>query len=669
MKKLVLPLTLAFSMLITGCGLNSSKSENSSKVSKSSDKTFIMLKNRIEEEKSVSDLYVKYYGTDEQKLTTGISNYPDMKYISGDKSVLVLDNESNLYEYTKDGNKNKVASDVLSDDLEYGSSFSISKTNNTIAYLTNDYSLYAIYEGKDKVKVASNVSYYQVSSDGKIIYYIDYDGALYSFDSSEQKEKIKSEVSTVSVFNNGLDILFTTHSQELYRNILGSSEPVKIDDGSIDYDSIRFKNGDITYINEYDWDTGKGELFLYNSKNEKIKIASDVTQYIKINNDFYYINSENNFYKKNVKDDKSEKLASDVTYIYNVDGTIYYLNNDNDLYKSGKEAKKIGSGIENTYDVKVVNGNDILFKNKDGEIYLNSEKIISEAKKYTIDAQTLAYVNENNEVHIYDMKNKKDEVVFENAKSYSTIYYCGKFLFENTLTPEDLQGSWKYEDNYGGYALYNFKGSNKIEVYTEAGLEETYTYKVTSSTLNHLTLLTTPDSTYISVSKLDDKTIKVNLYSSELTLVKVDGNSIDNTKNNESNSESKNKDVEIANESSATSEDVKKEIAEFIEDYEYAYIDAVNAGDVYLVSDYLVYNGKLYNEHSKYIPSYYERGISETLHSIEVTKIEKINDREYRVTVNERIGIIKSGSEEIKEFDNTYVVLNNDGNFKIREML
>ncbi|MGL5692546.1 MAG: hypothetical protein ACRCXA_00590, partial [Peptostreptococcaceae bacterium] len=189
MKKIILSTGLALSMLLTGCGSNSSTSEKPNKVSTPSDKTFIMLKNRTEGEETVSDLYAKYYGSDEQKLVTGVSRYPDMKYINGSQSLLVLDGENNLYKHTKDGEKNKIGSDILAEGLEYTDAFEISEVNNTVAYLTSDYSLYAVFEGKDKVKVASGVGYYKISEDGKYIYYLDNEGSLYSFDSTEEKEK------------------------------------------------------------------------------------------------------------------------------------------------------------------------------------------------------------------------------------------------------------------------------------------------------------------------------------------------------------------------------------------------------------------------------------------------------------------------------------------------
>ena len=49
--------------------------------------------------------------------------------------------------------------------------------------------------------------------------------------------------------------------------------------------------------------------------------------------------------------------------------------------------------------------------------------------------------------------------------------------------------------------------------------------------------------------------------------------------------------------------------------------------------------------------------------------MEKINDREYRVKVYEKIGIIKEGDENVKEFNSTYVIEFDGTEWLIREMI
>ena len=113
-----------------------------------------------------------------------------------------------------------------------------------------------------------------------------------------------------------------------------------------------------------------------------------------------------------------------------------------------------------------------------------------------------------------------------------------------------------------------------------------------------------------------------------------------------------------------------EKLESFIENYLHSYVDAVNKGDFSLVKKYLVKDAKLYKEQSHFVLDYYKRGISETLHKLDIIgEIDKVNDKEYRVKTYEQIGIITNDKEEIKDFYNTYVLIKDGDSILIREML
>lgn len=668
-----IPLILV--MLLTGCAKDSNVQV------KGEDNTFIMLKSTGTEESDVSDIYVKYEGKDEEKVASDIPRYNKIEYLEGEKSIIIQDEDNNLNKYPSEGDKEKIGSDIISGESSY-MSYEVSGNNKTIAYLTDDESLYVKYPDKDKEKVASNVYYYDIDNFGDYIYYKNSENELYSYNNKAEKNKIAVDVDTLKISDDGQNVIFIDVDGSLYIKNINSDEKVKIDSGDIEISSVNFHSDDsITYLNDYNYENSKGELYIYTPKEDsKTKIASDVTSYERKENKFYYITADETLYEKSIDEQKSSMILSDVQYMRLVKDRIVYVNNDEEIYtKDGsKEPTKIGTNIMGIGMLNIINEKEVVYLTKDNELFIGKDKIASEVVNYVNNSKIIAYVTKDKEVHSYNLKNKKDNVEISNAKNYSEIYLEDKLLFSNSLEPYELTGFWSVGSSTYDNFILEFSGSSKLIFYTLEGEKYTINYNVDSSSEDYLFMTGKGEyeDSQITINRVDDKNINITIDDNnentalgeiDVVAIKISKQQVNDFLSKKT--ESTTNDVDLTEDIAQETGDAQSLIKELIKNYEYDYVRAVNSGDFSIVSPYLIYNGKLYNDHLENIYNYYERGISETLYEAKVQGMEKINDREYRVKVYEKIGIIKEGDENVKEFNSTYVIEFDGTEWLIREMI
>ncbi len=485
-------------------------------------------------------------------------------------------------------------------------------------------------------------------------------------------EKIASDVYSFKISNNGEIVVFLNNEDNLYVKNINSEDKEKINSGTVEISSVKiYEDGIVTFLSDFDYEDYKGELYIYNGI-DKNKVASDVIQYIKRDNKFYFINEGGTLYEKSLGDEKSNKLLSDVEYMKSIKDGIVYINKDGNIYskQDNKEAIKIGKNIMSKELLNIANDEEIIYLTENNDLFVGESKIAQEVINYVYNSEIIAYVTKNKEVHSYNLKEKIDIVEISNAKDYSYIYLEDKLIFSNLLEPYELVGFWEVTPEIGeGNYIVEFIGNNKKIEYYPNGEKYTTTYKVEYSSENTMSI-TTKEESYITINKKDDNNITLSFDGMTDSATKVSKTDADKVINNISKENEENEDNEEVTESiNKESYNVEEEIKTLIQEYEYDYVEAVNVGDPSLVYKHLVYNGKLYNEHSTNIYNFFEKGISETLYEAKVENIEKINDKEYRVKVYEKYGIIKEGSETVKEFNSTYIVVKDEDKFLIREML
>ncbi|EQF24161.1 YARHG domain protein [Clostridioides difficile CD160] len=565
MSKKWLFMVLGLVLICTGCTKNNSKSSQNK-----GDNSLILLKSDEDNSDGMTDVYIKTQGKDEEKIASDIPIDTKRDYISGEQSILIQDKENNLYKYNLKKEKEKLASDLISGELN---SYEFIPSSKTMAYISSENSLYVKYDGKDKEKVANDVVLYKVSQDGKYIYYVNTDEELYLYKENEDKEKISTDIKSFDIINNKGDVIFINNDDNLYLKNLDKNDKVKISSDVSNLWGVKSNDEDIMYISEYNYKDLKGELYLYKNGTSE-KIASDIRSYRYRDNKFYFINSDDELYEKEVGKDESKKIKSDIDYISLIKDGIVFRNSDGDIYvkKNNKEEEKIGNDMKENSNLSIINDDKLLYIKSSGELFLDKDKIASDVIGYSFNSENIVYSTQNKEIHFYNMKTKKDKVEMSNIQKYSEIYLENELIYSKNLEPKDLIGFWKADE----YNIFEFEEPDKIKLYSKNQEESNYTikYEVESSDSNSMVLKSKDNSSNekLSVTRYNSNEISLEADNVSGTLNKISKEeadkfikSINNGTNDESDKE-KNDTKNSKNNSSSNSNSKNREVS-YDDDY------------------------------------------------------------------------------------------------------
>ncbi|MER0282759.1 YARHG domain-containing protein [Clostridioides difficile] len=565
MSKKWLFMVLSLVLICTGCTKNNSKNSQDKR-----DNSLILLKRDEDNSDGMTDVYIKTQGKDEEKIASDIPIDTKKDYINGEQSILIQDKENNLYKYNLKKEKEKLASDLISSELN---SYEFIPSSKTMAYISSENSLYVKYNGKDKEKIANDVVLYKISQDGKYIYYVNTDEELYLYKENGDKEKISTDIKNFDIINNKGDVIFINNDDNLYLKSLDKNDKVKISSDVSNLWGVKSDDEDIMYISEYNYKDLKGELYLYkNGKSEKI--ASDVRSYRYRNNKFYFINSDDELYEKEVGKDESKKIKSDIDYISLINDGIVFINSDGDIYikKDNKEEEKIGNDMKENSNLSIINNDKLLYIKSSGELFLDKEKIASDVIGYSFNSENIVYSSKNKEVHFYNMKTKKDKVEMSNIQKYSEIYLENELIYSKNLEPKDLSGFWKADE----YNIFEFEEPDKIKLYTKNQEEGNYTikYKVESSDSNSMVLKSKDSSSNkkLSVTRYNSNEISLEADKVSGTLNKISKEEADkfiksiNNKTSDESDKEKNNTKNSKSDSNSDSNSKSKEVS-YDDDY------------------------------------------------------------------------------------------------------
>ncbi|MCC0733457.1 YARHG domain-containing protein [Clostridioides sp. ZZV14-6009] len=473
-------IVLSLALICTGCSSkNGSKGKQADR-----DNSLILLKNDENNSDDMTDVYIKTEGKDEEKIASDVPTYTKKDYINGEQSILIQDKENNLYKYNLKKEKEKIASDLSSDEIN---SYEFMPSSNTIAYISSEKYLYVKYEGKDKEKIANDVVLYRMSTDGKFIYYMNTDEELYLYKEDGNKEKISTDIQSFDIVNNKGDVIFINNDDNLYLKSTDKNDKVKISSDVSNLWGVKSNDEEIMYISEYNYKDLKGELYLYKN-NVSEKIASDIRSYKYRDNKFYFINSDDELYEKEIGKEESNKIKSDINYVSFIKDGIVFTNSDGDIYikKNNKEDEKIGNDMKENSNVFIINDEELLYIKSSGELFLDKDKIASDVIGYSFNSENIAYSTKNKEIHFYNLKTKKDNIEINNVGKYSEVYLGNKLIYSKNLEPKDLNGFWKADE----YNIFEFEEPNKIKLYSKSEEESNYTvkYEEESSDSNSIVL-------------------------------------------------------------------------------------------------------------------------------------------------------------------------------------
>lgn len=145
---------------------------------------------------------------------------------------------------------------------------------------------------------------------------------------------------------------YLTLDKTLYMRDFTNGDNIKLTSGDIYYDVRITSEGElITYLNEFNYEKYKGELYYIKNNRELKKVASDVTEYQVFDNGekIYYLNEDSNLMAYDILKDEKRNLSTGVSsFFVSTDGDkILFKTSENSTYLiSSKEEKlKLGDDL------------------------------------------------------------------------------------------------------------------------------------------------------------------------------------------------------------------------------------------------------------------------------------------------------------------------------------
>lgn len=474
--------------LISGCSSANMKEQDKKEVVKKD--MFFMYDKNTQDVNTLSD------SGEKQKIASDIQN---IMYCDEMGKYILLDKDNGLYLLDSDGNKDKVASDVVFDKIQANDS-------SRIYYMTTDYNLYMKEKDSDKEKIASNVKDYYAPDKNSIIY-IDNDNSLHVKKEDSEKYKISSSVKDFRISSTEDGYCAYVTDDSLYLKDIDNDDKEKVTDKNSGSPFEFIGNDTIAYYEDFNSETGKGELFIKKYGDDKQKIASDVVSMKPAEGGIFYINSDKAMYYKKYGEDNKEKLLDDAeNIITSSDGSIFACDKDKNVYKINKDNQKEKLVVDEvSYKPSK---NNLVILDKDKNLYLGSTKIGSDVTAYCVNENDVAYLNSSNEIYL-SKNGQEAEKVISDAKEYEKIVFNNDTLFVNKLTPEDLKGYFKGENPNTKEAVYfNFMDNQKISMFGFDQYESTVSYTVENTSGDKITINSEGEKIEITNISSDSITLK-----------------------------------------------------------------------------------------------------------------------------------------------------------------
>jgi hypothetical protein len=611
---------------ISGCSSSDSATLKDKKPDKVHHNFLLFKEDHVNEDgESIGDLYIQSLDSEREKIASDVvqSSYV---YVNSKDKVLFLDEESNLYEFKVGKDKVKLADEVYYFDGQY--------SEDIVTYLNNDSDLYLIKDGEEE-KIASEVNQKEIVGDD--IYYSDYDGnfSVYNME-SRQESSIADDVTYFQLLNKDGDTVYLNDDSMLYYKKAGE-ESVKVSGEEIDPSFIQFADKNVMYL---DYDGALYASQISSNEVETKRIASDISYFTFQDGTFYYVNNSGNLYKKSTKDDSATKLASDVVDYRLIDGTMYFTNEDATLYKltSKEEKEKIATDV---YFYDESNG-DIVYVNADNELFVNKTKVASGIQEYAYYYGNLAY--STNDEKLYLMEGLKDpKVAIKDLGDYSTASYQNQIVFNNTLDFEDISGFWRIDNDEESLFVEIKKDGTMVNYFDDSTLEMTIDYA------GYQSMDVSVEGEYMTFTRIDNKSMMVHDDYDEYTM----------TKSSKEEADEYVKDVLY--------EQDADEISTLIADYLTAFSNAVYYGETYELGYYIDEDSEFYQQQADYVMKQYDNSIEVEVLDYQINDIKSIDKDTYEAVVDEQYSIrdLEEDTEDTVNQTSIYTLKRMDGYFYI----
>jgi hypothetical protein len=394
------------------------------------------------------DLYYLVLGGDKDKIASDINQYSYSLTKNGQITTF-LDLESSLYRKSADlAGKEKIASNVTK--------FLTSSDGNITILEDKDGSVYikkATLPDKEKITSQGLVQPF-FSDDNLTLAYLDefrdstLKGELILLKEGYEKVKIASDVTSFQIPVTSYYIYFLNEDKNLYmKEIRDAQQNTKAKKSSKDKDQTT-------------------ALMIFNPA-EKVKLDDEVTGF-KVAPDgssIIYADSDENLFLKRLGEQKV-KIGSNVDSYYLYNDTVLFLDKEMVLFTIDltldPETKKAGEKTNNPD----------LASDQSPSPVKEKVKLAEKVEVYSAD-QSLTYLTyklSSGEVFTRTNKQQPPVKVIDNADEYNTVYFLDYLLYEKLVTINSLVGYWKYSDKETEEFMYfQFTKDHQMIGYDEQG--------------------------------------------------------------------------------------------------------------------------------------------------------------------------------------------------------
>lgn len=311
------------------------------------------------------DMYLISDSGDEYKISPNVISSEVKTNSKGELLFLTKDNE--LYKYIDKNEIGKLASDV--------SKFSIS--GSSILVIDNENNLFVMESEKGKIKIASDVGEFKINSKGNSLLY-ESDGSLYweNIEKGKKEKLVESNNKAPFDFVGDKALVYmkdyneNVQAGQLFYKKVGKDEKI------IDSDVIKINvisNG-VYYVK-----SDEKLYFTEYKKNNNMKVLDDVKEVFQSKDNIFVADKDNTLVKVNAKGE-IEKLNEKITKVEVISESIASINENKELFINSEKVEK---DVEDFF----VNGNQLVYINESNEVYLlkedmTFEKVINDAKEY-----------------------------------------------------------------------------------------------------------------------------------------------------------------------------------------------------------------------------------------------------------------------------------------------
>ncbi|MUT64615.1 hypothetical protein [Paenibacillus sp. NEAU-GSW1] len=551
----------------------------------------IILYTDTDKAKGIGDLYMKKPNGDREKIAGDVLR-GQFTYLYNTKAAVYIDKDHVLH-IKEDGKaEEQLGTDVFPDSVFYSgdeSTMLFLRTTKPKDYTGTSGDLYRVVKGTEKEKIAGDVSLaqYSLTKDGKVATFLTKDASLYRKAADvTDKEKLGSDVVQFKTSPDGNTTIFSNKEGSVYLKKASAPDKEKLAAENIGEVQFSDDNTLLAYLDEYKKDSSKGELILAKEGYERVKLASDVTDYefTSLGDYIYFLNEDKSLYMKILTDPETDKepakkkkkgepspsptvaplkqlnpaekvkLGDEVVYFdLSPDGTsIVYLDADDNLFlkRFGEEKVKVASDIsevslynqtilmlnkeKSLYSVDLAADSSVSTEpesgadaktddaeNKEGEAAAPAadkpaspvkEKVMiaEQVVKYAADSSLsyIAYRTKSGEVYTKTAGQEAPVKAIEKAGDYSTIHFLGSMLFEKLVTLDQIAGTWKAVSKYDGesYDWYlEITKDRKFITYDAEGVKHEQDFKFSDPTPSQADIVFTEDSDdMLTLEVIDD---------------------------------------------------------------------------------------------------------------------------------------------------------------------